>query len=108
MNIELELSLYFKDLEDLIDPTIFIIRECFEPFEKFRSSRYSSACYYFLSKIKKLRRIDIPMDPFFRIIGKGKTNLIEHTERIEINLNYKEFVEKFSNFDFIIIKKEEI
>jgi len=95
------LSWYFKELEELIEPTVYLVRECFEPFENFRSSRYSSACYYLLSKIKKLQRIKIPLDPFFRIISKSKFNIIDHTKRIEDNLDYQAFIKKFPNFEFI-------
>lgn len=98
---EHNLSWYFKELEELIEPAIYLLKECFEPFEKFRSSRYSSACYYLLSKIKKLQRIKIPLDPFFRIIGKSKYNIIDHAKRIEDNLDYQAFIKKFPNFEFI-------
>jgi len=100
------LSWYFEELEELIEPTIYLVKECFEPFENFRSSRYSSACYYLLSKIKKLQRIKIPLDPFFRIISKSKVNIIDHTKRIEDNLDYQAFIKKFSNFEFIEIDSE--
>lgn len=95
------LSLYFKEFKELIEPTVYLVKACFEPFEKFRSSRYSSACYYLLNNIKKLQRIKIPLDPFFRIISKSKYNIIDHVKRIEDNLDYQAFIKKFPNFEFI-------
>ncbi len=98
---EIGLSIYLNDLEELVEPILYITRECFEPFEKFRNTRYSSSCYFLLSKIKKLQRIGIPLGPFYQLIQKSKNNIIEHIQRIEENLNYQNLVDNFSNFDFV-------
>lgn len=86
---------YNISLEDLLDPVIYIIKNCNDQFtEKYRASRFGSACYYLFSMIKKLQRINqysLKKDFFFRSIGSSIRSLEEHLERIDIRLDHKEF-----------------
>jgi len=97
----IDFSMCSLNFEDLIEPILFIIKNCNENYEKFRKSRYSSACYFILSKIKKLQRVNIDIDTFFRSIKLSKRTFLEHLERINRNLDYQDFVFKFPNLELI-------
>ena len=97
----INLPTYSLGFDDLIEAILFIIKKCNENFENVRKSRYSSACYFILSKIKKLQRIHINIEPFYRTINLSKRTFLDHLERINKNLDYQEFVDKFQNLEFI-------
>ncbi len=97
---------YNINLEDLLDPIIYIIKNCNDKFtERYRASRFGSACYYLFSVIKKLQRINqynLKKDFFFRSIGISISSLEEHLERIDTWLDHREFAELFQDrFEFI-------
>lgn len=99
---------YQISIEDLLEPIIYIVKNCNKQFdEKYRPSRFSSACYYVFSKIKKLQKInqyELLKTFFFKPIGISKKNFEEHLKRIERNLDYNAFVHIFQN-KFIFIEK---
>lgn len=97
---------YNVNLEDLLDPAIYIIKSCNDEFSiKYRAARYGAACYFIFSMIKKLQRINkygLKKDYFFRPVGSSITSLQEHLERIYKRLDYNEFTNLFKDkFEFI-------
>lgn len=96
----IDLSFISLNIEDLIESILFVIKNCNENYENVRKSRYSSACYFILSNIDKLKRYDIDSDPFYRSINLSRHTFYEHLDRIKNNINYKELVEKFPSLGF--------
>jgi len=98
---EIDLSLYIKNLEELINPIVYIIKECFQRDGKIRESRYGSACYFFLTCLKKLRMIDISKSVFYRNLNISRRTFLNHLNNILKRINFEKFVEQFPEFSFI-------
>ncbi len=100
------ISNYIKNLEELIEPVLYIIKVSNEDFSKIRKSRYGAALYFILSRLKKFKRVGlegvgISIKDFYLILELSRRTFIDHIERIIRFLDYQSFIEKFSNIDFI-------
>ena len=100
------ISNYVKNLDELIEIILYIIKVSNEDFSKIRKSRYGAALYFILSRLKKFKRVGlegvgISIKDFYLILELSRRTFVEHIERIVKFLDYQSFIEKFPNIDFI-------